>query len=307
MNCLQCDFKGKSLKSLSKHLAMKHGMNKSETTDYLFLNLPEYFKKCVNCNVLFKKLKTAGGPSTCSRECSVIARKNINKGRTQSKETIRKRIKSTNQAKKEKSRQDTMMNKYGKLYYISDIESRNKKISNALLGKKHTKEHHKKVIESKRKNNTLRHSNSTKSVIRSKLLSYYQTGDDQSVTIGTSNGRGHVVGKIKGIHYRSSYELIFIKFCLEHNIQLVSAENKKYRVRYSVNGKKHWYYPDFYIPKLDMIIEIKPSKMINYGNNTIKINAGKLKYNNFVVLTENELIDKNKLLSIVSDLEHNNN
>jgi hypothetical protein len=52
-----------------------------------------------------KKLITIGGRKTCSDECKSTAIKNINKGKKQSKETIRKRLLSTNQTKKEIKRQ----------------------------------------------------------------------------------------------------------------------------------------------------------------------------------------------------------
>ena len=164
-----------------------------------------------------------------------------------------------------------------------------------MKGRKKSKEHIEKIINSKRRNGTLSHSNYTKKQISRSLKEYHQQGNDQSVTLSGfgANGRGHMHGYINGVLYRSSYEASFLKKSIEVGIKVVSAENKNFRVRYyDNNDKKHWYYPDFYLPDLDIIVEIKPESMRNYKNNKIKFDTAKKYYKEkYVVLCEEELYD----------------
>ena len=60
-------------------------------------------------------------------------------------------------------------------------------------------------------------------------------------------------GYYKGIYCDSTYELIFLIYCLDHNILI--KRNKKYFL-YNYNNKVHKYYPDFIINNR-MLIEIK--------------------------------------------------
>ncbi len=56
-----------------------------------------------------------------------------------------------------------------------------------------------------------------------------------------------------GFKYRGTYELDFIIFCIKNNI---SIKNSKNRIEYYTD-KKHYYFPDFYLEELNLIIEIK--------------------------------------------------
>jgi hypothetical protein len=67
-------------------------------------------------------------------------------------------------------------------------------------------------------------------------------------------------GNYKGFSYESSWELAFIKFCLNHNIEI--ERNKKGFV-YWFQDKKHRYYPDFYLPEVDQYIEVKADWLLN--------------------------------------------
>ena len=57
------------------------------------------------------------------------------------------------------------------------------------------------------------------------------------------------------LSYQGTYELDFIKTCKIYNINII---NSSHRILYNTtDGKKHYYYPDFYIKELNLIIEIK--------------------------------------------------
>lgn len=105
------------------------------------------------------------------------------------------------------------------------------------------------------------------------------------------NGGRSYHGWYKGIFFRSSFELIFLSE--NWGLDLISADNKKFRVEYTNNGKRCFYYPDFYSKKKNTIYEIKPKKWILDEKNILKIesakkNLGKLGYG-FCVVTEDDL------------------
>jgi hypothetical protein len=224
----------------------------------------------------------------------------VNLGRKQSKETIEKRVYAINQEKREERRQKTMLERYGSLMFANDPVDRGKRISESLTGRERSAEHASNIINSKRINGTLKHKESTKEKIRSSLLTFYAANPDREVYFSSgSRGRGHESGKIEGFSYRSSYELYFIKFCLENKINIESAENSKRRIRYDFEGRSHWYYPDFYLVDFDLLVEIKPSKFKNDERVISKIQAtiggGKL----ILLLTEKELFHDEVLMKIM--------
>lgn len=57
------------------------------------------------------------------------------------------------------------------------------------------------------------------------------------------------------------------------------------------DGKKKYYYPDFYLPEYDIVCEVKPSGMLDYGENVEKFHIGATTYN-FWIVTEEELIEE---------------
>lgn len=61
-------------------------------------------------------------------------------------------------------------------------------------------------------------------------------------------------GTYKGIHCDSTYELAFLVYCLDHNIAIVRNQRG---FPYQYQGKTHKYYPDFYLPELDLYVETK--------------------------------------------------
>lgn len=77
-----------------------------------------------------------------------------------------------------------------------------------------------------------------------------------------------------------------------NEIEIKSAENKDFRVRYyDRKNIPRFYYPDFYIPQYDGIIEVKPKSMLNTDINVRKIEAAKNVYDKFFIVTEEDLVD----------------
>jgi len=296
-NCKICNLDFSSNHKLTSHIRNKHFLSKKEYYD-------KYLKKenegiCLVC----KNITTFRGNKYlkhCSIECYNISEskkeQNIKlsqtrKGIKQTKETINKRIANTDQIKKEQKRKLTCIENYG-VNNPTKIKEFSEKIGNALRGKKSPRKdenHQRKIIESKIRNNTIKHTENTKQKIKISVRKLYSS-DDPPVTISRSNSKIHKTGYIGGFYYRSSYEYRFLEYCLDNNIELVCAENKKYRIPYVLENERHWYYPDFYLPKYDILIEVKPTNMLKIDKNMIKITEAAKFYS--IIIVDEEVLEE---------------
>lgn len=190
LECYVCSKEFDSIRKLGNHLSRMHKINKQEYKLVLMGIYPGLFDNCKNCGIKIPKYFSDGGSRCCSKECSYQLLKNKNKGRLQSKETIKKRVLNTDQKKKEETRQKTMIEKYDAIYYFSNSKERNEKISKSLINKIHAKEHSSKIVESKRKNGTLKQKTDTKKQISDSLKQYYANDDiDHCITL-PKEGKG---------------------------------------------------------------------------------------------------------------------
>jgi hypothetical protein len=299
--CKICQEKFKNLKGLTTHVNSKHNLTGREYYD-------EYLKKkgegkCVVCgNETTYRNVGIGYLVNCSIECR-SKNKSIKRdhwvGKSQSKIHIEKRIKNTNQVKKESNRKKTMLDNYGvdnpsKLDYVKTI------ISEKLTGKKQNRsvDWQNKIINSKRKNGTLKHSDETKSKIVDSLNTYHSLNLDREKYMSKSNNINHFCGWYNGLYFRSSLELSFL--FLNKEISFISCEKNKYKIIYEKDGKQKVYYPDY--TDGDIIYEIKPNNLLEYKDNNLKINKGLELYGDkYKVITENETpyLEKNKILELI--------
>lgn len=279
--CPICKKICKSLRSVAKHIEMFH---KKIPKDILFESNKEFFKNCRHCDIKIKHYKT----DSQSRDfCNKICNKLFLTGKKQSQETIEKRILNTNQIEKEKTRQTTMMNRYNSLYECKDEEMRSKNLSNSLKGKIKTSEHINKIIESKRLNGTLKHTDETKNKLSIKMKELFNSdGFDKSKFLNNNYKNGHY----KGFYTRSSYEKKFIDFSEKYKINIISAETNEFAVKYEDDdGVLRKYFPDFYLKDLDLIVEIKPLSMYDVKSNLSKFDAIK-KQSRFIVISEEDYL-----------------
>jgi hypothetical protein len=65
--------------------------------------------------------------------------------------------------------------------------------------------------------------------------------------------------KDMNLYYRGSYEKDFLDLCFKYNIKV----EKIYSFKYDFHKKKYTYFPDFYIPIYDLIVEIKSDYYYN--------------------------------------------
>lgn len=73
---------------------------------------------------------------------------------------------------------------------------------------------------------------------------------------GVANGyltKQSVAEKYKGFVCRSKYEKSFVDFAEKYNYNLTVPE----KIPYEFEGRSRYYYPDFYIEDLDLLVEIK--------------------------------------------------
>ena len=299
IKCKICDKEFNSINGLSKHIVFSHKEITKEMYYKMYIDNTAGVCYCGN-STTFRGLGR-GFLEFCSSACysnsekfwSLI--KGLNKGRKQSSDTISKRIANTDQVKKESNRQKTAIEKYG-VMNTSQLEHVRKKISEGNKNRvsPRSPEHQAKIIDSKRNNGTLKHSQETKNKIRKSLKLLYSS-DNPPVTVSTSSNGRHKTGWINGMFYRSSYEKTFLEYCFANGIEVISAENSEFRVRYiDDNGNQRWYYPDFFLPKFGCIVEIKPISMLDIRSNLRKIDAIMRVWPTYLV-TEEELCDLDTL------------
>lgn len=289
--CKICDKEFKNLKSLTTHANAKHDLPAKEYYD-------KYMRKegegeCAVCGKETTYRNVGNGYlKTCSVECRNISdeyrdkQSKAKKGNKQSKETIDKRIKNTNQTNKEKTRKQTMLDKYG-VDNPSKLDSIRKILSKKNKGKilVRTDDWQNNIIESKRKNGTLKHSDKTKKKISDKLNKFYSLNLDREKYIIHSNNVNHLSGWYNGLYFRSSLELSFL--VKNQGKFFSSCENDEHKIVYDDNGKQRVYYPDFTDGKI--VYEIKPTGLLDTHINKLKIQEGiKVYGDNYKVITEVE-------------------
>ena len=288
--CCICNSTFKNFNSLGKHLYYSH--NKIEKEEYYTQYINEVSNICV-CGSI-KKFRNLGEGYRlyCSPKCRSENVEHAKPwlGKKQTQEHIHKRIQNTNQKDKEIVRKNTMIFRYGfdNPSLLDDIKI---KISKSNKGRKTPRvgNQQRNIIESRIKNGTLKHSIETRNKIRNSLIILYSS-DNPPVTISENNNKNHKSGYFKGLYYRSSYELQFMEYCSENNIEYISAENKTFRLPYFIGEIRKWYYPDFYLEKYDAVIEIKPNSMLTNDVVMSKINVGMQNYR-FFVIDEEVLLD----------------
>lgn len=289
--CKICGERFKNLKGLTTHVKAKHDLLAKEYYD-------KYIKKegegeCVVCTkeTTYRNVGV-GYLKTCSVECRNLSNEfrdkqsKAKKGKKQSKEHINKRVKNTNQTNKEKKRKQTMLDKYG-VDNPTKLDSIKKILSKKNKGKVlvRTDEWQNKIIESKRKNGTLKHSDKTKKKISNKLNKFYSSSLDRERYISQSNNVNHLSGWYNGLYFRSSLELSFL--IQNKDTFFSSCENDKYKIIYNDNGKQRVYYPDF--TDGEIVYEIKPTGLLGTRINKLKIQEGiKVHGDNYKVITEIE-------------------
>ena len=77
------------------------------------------------------------------------------------------------------------------------------------------------------------------------------------------NGAGHGwKGWYKDFYFRSLREVSYLIYLDEQNIRWESAENKRFTIKYiNYDNSERTYRPDFFLPELKKLVEVKPKKL----------------------------------------------
>ena len=97
-----------------------------------------------------------------------------------------------------------------------------------------------------------------------------------------------------GLMYRGTYEKDFLDFCLSYDIEV----KKGITIKYDFLGMEKYYHSDFYLPKLNLVCEIKSSYYYSlYKDKNICKKEGtiKLGYNFLFIIDKNYDELKNSL------------
>lgn len=237
------------------------------------------------CKTVYRRFCSPSCSAKSPGVCAVRAATHI--GRKQSAEQVANRVANTNQKAKEAKRKATMIERFGVDNY-GHTESHKERMSILHKGRSNPRVpgQQERIIATKIRNGTTKHSKATKRKMVARLHERYSDPNhDRSVYI--TNVFNPFTGYYRGLYYRSSYELKFLQFCRKYFIDVLPASTKEFAVPYvDPYGSERMYYPDFYLPEFDMVVEIKPSSMVGYGANPQKFAAARRKYDRFCVLTE---------------------
>lgn len=103
-----------------------------------------------------------------------------------------------------------------------------------------------------------------------------------------NSGRKRYTLTLNNVTYsmRSTWETRFATYLHEHNIEF---QYEPFAIKYTYKGLEKVYYPDFYIVKSNLIIEVKPLNLCQDGRVIAKKQATELLGYKFMFITENEL------------------
>ena len=263
--CEECDVECKIKNALSHHINKFH-------------NIKSYYDKwirekdeniCQVCGNETKFIFLSGYKNTCSDHCAHILSgmnqdQNIKKQKYKQTCLEKYGVENTFQADicKEKIEQ-TNLERYGYAHNFSKESSSRKKWQNRLLKEEGiTTVFQRKAVKEKIKQTNLRkygHENiaqgSKKELIK---LRYGVEHVLQNKEIHEKQQRSCFrIKQFKetGIWYQASYELDFLE---KYYIKYPDIQRGK-SIKYLFNGKNKIYHSDFYIPSLNLIIEIKNS------------------------------------------------
>lgn len=266
----------KNLKSLGyKNLKIKNKI--TIPTEHLTQNSVHIIEaKCDICDKIkklpyqfYNKSIKNGGYFCCSRKCSQNKRASSlyeNYGvnyPTQSKE-IREIIKSTN------------IKNYGVEHNSQRSDIKEKKIETTLKNYGVENPSQSTIIKLKKENTS--------------ILNFGVKYHTQNTQIFNSIFKIYLKKfKDYDLHYQSSYELDFLNYC-NNNIFIDNISDYKKCIKYNFKNEEKIYYPDFFIKKLNLIIEIKSSYWYNkfFDKNQAKMECcEKLGYNYIFIIDKN--------------------
>jgi hypothetical protein len=277
-DCLLCGKKLNTNKSRSQHLIKKHNIQPKDYYDQHIKTKEE--GHCLTCKGDIQWKAGKGYHRFCSASCAmqnIEIQKKINNIETNNQRSNNYKNKTKEDILIEnKKREETNLIKYGVIYPMKNNIIKNKRIINTLkkYGVKHT---------------------SMLKEVQEKRLSHQPDFFIGKPYILPSNKIIYVLG----------YENNFLDYVFQN--KLINEEDfdfKKRAFKYQdCNQIKH-YYPDFYIPKFDLFIEIKSTyvmqRLQGINNCLLKENSVKESGHNYILILDNNFKEFEEYIKILS-------
>ena len=184
---------------------------------------------------------------------------------------------------------DTMLDKYGVKSQFNILHVREKSKN---YDKNHANEKKKITCIQKYGVDNVFKSESIKNKIKTTSIEKYGVySTNQSKDIHEKQCKNRlknlVRGEVNGVKYQGSYEKDFLEFCNSGNI---IAERCEFTIKYICDSKTKTYFPDYYIPSKNLIIEIKSKYYydINIETNLLKMEATMKNGHNFMFIIDKD-------------------
>ena len=107
-------------------------------------------------------------------------------------------------------------------------------------------------------------------------------------------------GYYKNILYQGSYELNFLHY-LDNKGKLFLIERGPSIIYFDKNNEKHYYLSDYYIKKINLVIEIKSSHFweLDKEINLLKKSATKNAGYNYLLILDNNFLELDNIVNIL--------
>ena len=166
-------------------------------------------------------------------------------------------------------------------------------------GRAHISQHGQKFLTEGKLNSELFHNMKSKQ-LHDMLVELHKNPDWESklidAAIASHNGlKEYTLYSGDTVKLRSSWEFLLYEFLVMNNIEF---EYEPFAIRYSFDGGLHRYYPDFFIPQRNLVIEVKPDCFLDDKYESKKqatIDQGYL----FLHIGDAEITHLNEILPLV--------
>ena len=298
IKCIECFKDCKNSLSLANHIV---GVHKISSKNYY----DKHIKKekdglCKNCNKNTKYYSVKSGYAEyCSKSCLISKR---NKENWKNEEYRQSMTEHNKNISKERSKNENFIN------FRKDLMKKmwkNETYRKIFSKNSITSEEISKRNKENWKNETYRKNISDKTKEQWKNEEYREYMETK-----TSRGISGIF-KESGIYFASSYEAVVIyqlRFLKNKNLQRCP---NSLSIKYTgLDQKEHTYYPDFYIPEDNLVIEVKPEYKLKDELVILKIKIASeyllSKGIKYAVLTEKEIFKNKEDKNIFKMLKENN-
>lgn len=272
----------------------------------IFISVSHGYKKCCNkkCSNIYRYNKTKEG---CFKKYGKDNVWKVEKIKQKRNKTMKKRYgaaQSSNCASIKEKRKQTMIKKYNVEYYVmcEDFKNKSKETCLTRYGVEKTAETD--IVRQKSKQTLINKtgydctfkSPDVKKKIKKTMLTKYgveKPMQNEEIFFKQQQSAKKInYFKNTDLIYQGSYELDL----LEKYYTRFPNIKRGPRIKYLINNESHYYYSDFIIPSLNLIIEVKSSWTYN-EKDEIKKNAAIMRGYNYIMIMDKNYKEFNELIS----------